>query len=84
MKFQKRYYICSWLVINLSTSGISITIGKRGLSLNIGKNGLFLNTSIPRTGLYERTKIELQSNTDIYDESNEKEEFEKKIFWRCL
>ena len=57
MRFRKRIQICKGVKLNLSTSGISATVGGKGLSFNVGKNGLFMNTSIPGTGLYDRKKL---------------------------
>lgn len=57
MRFRKRIQICKGVKLNLSTSGVSATIGGRGLSFNLGKSGLFMNTSIPGTGLYNRRKL---------------------------
>lgn len=57
MRFRKRIQICKGVKLNLSTSGVSATVGGRGLSFNLGKQGLFMNTSIPGTGLYDRKKL---------------------------
>lgn len=57
MRFRKRIQICKGLKLNLSTSGVSATVGGKGLSFNVGKSGLFMNTSIPGTGLYNRRKL---------------------------
>ncbi len=67
MNYRKRIRIFSWLYLNISKTGFSITIGKKGISLNVGKNGIFLNTSILGTGLYDRRKIELISETNEED-----------------
>ena len=57
MKFSKRISVGKGVILNLSKSGISTTVGVKGLSTNFGKNGVHLNTSIPGTGLYNRHKI---------------------------
>ncbi|WP_271711652.1 DUF4236 domain-containing protein [Marinigracilibium pacificum] len=57
MKFRKRVKILPGVVINLSRSGVSTTIGPKGVNVNIGKKGAYLNTGIPGTGLYNRKKI---------------------------
>lgn len=57
MRFRKQVKICKGVKLNLSTSGMSCTVGGKGISLNLGKNGVFLNTSIPGTGLYDRKKL---------------------------
>ena len=62
MRYRKRFQIFSCLHLNISKTGLSITVGKHGISLNIGKSGVFLTTSIPGTGVYDRRKIELDTN----------------------
>ncbi len=57
MKFKKSIKIFPGFRLNLSKSGIGASVGGKGLSLSVGKHGAFLNTSIPGTGMYERTKI---------------------------
>jgi hypothetical protein len=39
------------LYLNLSKSGISVSIGKKGVSVTFGKRGIRLNAGIPGTGL---------------------------------
>ena len=58
IKYRKRIKLLPGLILNISTSGISFTIG--GISLNLSKKGLFLNTGIPGTGLYDRKKIKIK------------------------
>lgn len=57
MRFRKQVKICKGVKLNLSTSGVSCTVGGKGISLNLGKNGVYLNTSLPGTGLYDRKKL---------------------------
>jgi hypothetical protein len=45
------------LYVNLSGSGVSLSMGVRGASVTMGKNGTYLNTGIPGTGIYSRNKI---------------------------
>lgn len=60
IKYRKRIKLLPGLILNISTSGISFTIGGKGISLNLSKKGLFLNTGIPGTGLYDRKKIKIK------------------------
>lgn len=57
MRFRKSVKICKGVRINFSKSGISTTVGGRGMSVSLGGRGTYLNTSIPGTGIYNRTKI---------------------------
>jgi hypothetical protein len=43
--------------MNLSSGGLSWSLGPRGASISIGKRGTFLNSSIPGTGFYSRERI---------------------------
>jgi hypothetical protein len=43
--------------VNLSSRGISTTLGVRGASINIGSNGVHSNFGIPGTGISSRTRI---------------------------
>lgn len=57
MRFRKSIKICKGVRINFSKSGISTTVGGKGVSMSLGGRGAYLNTSIPGTGLYNRTRI---------------------------
>jgi len=60
IKYRKRIKLFPGLILNISTSGISFTLGGKGISLNLSKKGLFLNTGIPGTGLYDRKKLKIK------------------------
>lgn len=55
--FRKTIKILPWVTLNLNKSGASLSIGPRGAKLNIGKNGAYINSSIPGTGVYNKTKV---------------------------
>lgn len=55
--FRKRVKIAPGVHLNLSKSGMGVSVGAKGASVSFGKKGTYLNTSIPGTGLYSRTKI---------------------------
>ncbi len=76
-KFRKRINI-GFGTINLTQNGVSsITVGKRGLlSVNTGKNGTYLNQCIPKTGLYNRTKL---TNTTYNTQNDDTEISNNKI-----
>lgn len=55
--YRKRIKIAKGVHLNVSKSGLGLSLGGHGLSVSMGKNGTYLNTSIPGTGLYSRTKL---------------------------
>ncbi len=55
--FRKTIKILPWVTLNINKSGMSVSIGPRGAKLNIGKKGAYVNTSIPGTGVYNKTKV---------------------------
>jgi hypothetical protein len=57
MRFKKSVKIFPGFRLNFSKSGVGATVGGNGLSMSVGKNGAYLNTSLPGTGLSERTKL---------------------------
>ena len=58
MRFRKSIRVCKGVKINLSKSGPSLTVGQKGLSFNVGKKGMFVNWSIPKTGIYDRVRVD--------------------------
>lgn len=54
---RKRIKILPWVTLNISKTGMSVSIGPQGAKLNIGKDGAYVNTSAKGTGVYNRTKI---------------------------
>ena len=54
---RKRIKILPWVTLNISKTGMSVSIGPKGAKLNIGKDGAYVNTSASGTGVYNRTKI---------------------------
>ncbi len=60
--FRKKIGIGKLLKLNVSSSGVSATIGVKGASVNIGKKGIYANAGIPRTGLYSRIKLTNKRN----------------------
>ncbi len=56
-RFQKRISLLPGIRLNLSKSGVSVTVGKPGLSVNLGKDGTSGSVGLPGTGLSYREKI---------------------------
>ena len=54
---RKTIKILPWVTLNINKSGVSVSIGPRGAKLNISKKGAYFNTSIPGTGIYNKTKV---------------------------
>jgi hypothetical protein len=62
MRFRRRITIAPGLRLNLSGSGLGLSIGPRGASVSINKRGVWGNTSIPGVGLYQRQKLSGRSS----------------------
>lgn len=60
--FRKTLKVMPGVKLNISKSGLSITLGGRGKSINLGKKGVYVNSSIPGTGLSYRRKISSKQN----------------------
>ncbi|MCU9528036.1 DUF4236 domain-containing protein [Pseudomonas mosselii] len=58
LRFSKRITIVPGFRVNLSTTGVSASIGPRGLSMTMGRNGTFLNAGLPGTGLSYRQRLD--------------------------
>jgi hypothetical protein len=56
-RFRKSFRIAPGVRINVSTSGLSTTLGPRGMSVTTGKRGTFLNAGIPGTGVSSRGRL---------------------------
>ena len=59
LRFQKRFKIFPGLRINLSKTGISVTVGAGPLHVNLGKKGIMATASIPGSGLSHRQFIKI-------------------------
>lgn len=56
-RFAKRITLLPGVRLNVSGSGLGLTLGPRGASVSIGRNGIYGNAGIPGTGLSYRTKL---------------------------
>src|SRR5690606_6281337 len=43
--------------LNVSGSGVSMSMGPRGASVTLGKRGIYRNLGLPGTGIYHRTRL---------------------------
>lgn len=57
IRFRKSIKILPGVRLNLSKSGMSVTLGGKTLSLNLGKQGAYANVDLPGTGLTYRTRL---------------------------
>jgi hypothetical protein len=56
-RFRKSFRIAPGVRINVSTSGLSTTLGPRGMSVTTGRRGTFLNAGSPGTGVSARGRL---------------------------
>lgn len=59
IRYQKRITLLPFLWLNLSKTGVSVTVGCRFIKLNIGRRGLWLTGLLVGSGLSYRKKVEL-------------------------
>lgn len=69
IKFRKRVRVIPGVTLNLSFSTLSATIGVKGFNVNIGEKGTYLNTGIPGSGLYDRKRIDRNTQEKTLGES---------------
>lgn len=72
VRFQRRITLCKGVHLNVSKSGIGISLGMRGASISTGPRGQYVNLGIPGTGLAFRQKVGDNSSdsSDSVNESN--------------
>lgn len=70
-RFSRRIRICKGIHLNVSKSGVGISLGVRGASISTGPRGTYINTGIPGTGISYRQKIgNAPDATPKYDTTN--------------
>jgi hypothetical protein len=57
-RFRRSVKLFPGVRLNLTTRGLSATVGVRGASVNIGPTGTHLNLGLPGTGLSYRTRLD--------------------------
>jgi hypothetical protein len=57
-RFRRSFKLAPGIRINLTTRGVSTTIGPRGANVNIGPRGTYANVGIPGTGLSARERLD--------------------------
>lgn len=63
-RYSRRIRICKGIHLNVSKSGVGISLGVRGASVSMGPRGTYVNTGLPGTGLSIRQKIDNASSND--------------------
>lgn len=56
-RFGKRITLLPGVRLNVSGSGLGLSLGPRGASLSLNRNGVYGNVGLPGTGLSYRTKL---------------------------
>lgn len=62
VRFQKRVKLFPGITLNVSKTGVSVTVGAPGASLNLNKNNVIANLGLPGTGLSTRTNLTKKKN----------------------
>lgn len=58
-RFRKSFKVLPGVKLNLTRRGLSATLGAAPFSLNVGPYGTYSNVSIPGTGLWNRTRLDI-------------------------
>lgn len=56
-RFRKTFKVLPGVKLNLTSRGLSATIGAAPLSVNVGPHGVYRNVSIPGTGIWDRQRL---------------------------
>ena len=57
-RFRRSIRLAPGIRLNLTSRGLSATVGPRGASINVGPRGTYANVGIPGTGLSSRTRVD--------------------------
>ena len=75
IRFHRQFTLFPGVKVNVSKTGMSITVGGKGFHLNFSKRGVMQTTNLPGKGLSHRSYI-LKSEDD--EEGQEDEETKKR------
>ena len=56
-RFRKTFRVIPGVKLNLTSRGLSATLGAAPFSVNVGPKGVYRNVSIPGTGIWDRERI---------------------------
>jgi hypothetical protein len=62
-RFRKTFKVPPGVKPNLTSNGLSATLGAALISVNVGPRGVYSNVSIPGTGIWSRDRIDIPSLT---------------------
>lgn len=71
LKITKRIKLFSGVHLNVSKTGMSLSLGQKGANLNLSKKGATANVGLPGSGISYRKKIELESLKDLRAQSKD-------------
>ncbi len=57
LRFRKSIKLMKGVRLNLSSHGVSLTLGQSPLTVSLGSNGVYATSSIPKTGISYRQKL---------------------------
>jgi hypothetical protein len=57
-RFRRSIRLAPGIRLNLTSRGLSATVGPRGTSINVGPRGTYANVGIPGTGLSSRARLD--------------------------
>lgn len=57
-RFRKSFKIAPGVRMNLSTTGVSASVGPRGASISMGSSGVYANAGLPGTGISYRKRLD--------------------------
>ncbi|WP_319372205.1 DUF4236 domain-containing protein [uncultured Ilyobacter sp.] len=66
-RFQRSIKIAKGVRLNLSKSGLGVSVGPRGAKISVGPRGTYANVGLPGTGLSVRQKI---GGTNFHENQN--------------
>jgi hypothetical protein len=58
-RFRKSFKVLPGVKLNLTSRGLSATLGAAPFSVNVGPRGVYRNISIPGTGLWDRQRLDV-------------------------
>src|ERR1700733_8903240 len=61
-RFRKTFKVLPGVRLNLTSRGLSATLGGAPFSVNVGPRGVYSNVSIPGTGIWDRQRLDLPSS----------------------
>ena len=87
-RFRKSISIIPGVRVNLSNSGLGLSLGPRGASVSVGRSGVYANLGLPGTGLSYRTRLDSKrgqhsdsSSVDVLSLQNEAARINGDMEW---